>query len=135
MSNFLFLQISLEEAEKKKDNLKEKAEHKTKSSDKIIINSINQKLNQQSAKCNLLQDAMKLQKKSFEKLLSQINIQQKQQISEYETLIKSGQDINRRQILKNQEQVEKLVLSENVIEQLVAENETLTIQLELLTNK
>ena len=78
---------------------------------------------------------MKLQKKSFEKLLSQINIQQKQQIIEYETLIKSGQDINRRQILKNQEQVEKLVLSEDVIEQLVAENETLTIQLKLFTHK
>ena len=78
---------------------------------------------------------MKLQKKSFEKLLGQINIQHKQQIIEYETLIKSGQDINRRQILKNQEQVEKLVLSEDVIEQLVAENETLTIQLKLFTHK
>ena len=96
---------------------------------------MNQKLNHQSAKCNLLQDAMKLQKKSFEKLLSQINIQHKQQISEYEILIKSGQDINRRQILKNKEQVEKLVLSEDVIEQLVAENETLRIQLELFNNR
>ena len=96
---------------------------------------MNQKLNQQSAKCHLLQDAMKLQKNSFEKLLNQIGNQHKQQISEYETLIKSGQDINRKQIVRNQEQVEKLVLSENVIEELVSENETLRIQLELLTNK
>ena len=101
----------------------------------MIINSINQKLSQQSAKCHLLQDAMKLQKNSFEKLLSQINNQHKQQISEYESLIKLGQDINKKYIQKNQEQVEKLVLSENVIEQLVSENETLVIQLELLTNK
>jgi len=96
---------------------------------------MNQKLNQQSAKCHLLQDAMKLQKNSFEKLLNQIGNQHKQQISEYETLIKSGQDINRKHILRNQEQVEKLVLSDNVIEELVSENETLRIQLELLTNK
>ena len=78
---------------------------------------------------------MKLQKNSFEKLLSQINNQHKQQISEYETLIKSGQDINRKHIQRNYEQVEKLVLSENVIEQLVSENETFRLQLELLTNK
>ena len=133
---FVFtLQISLEEAERKKDYVTETLESKTRSSDKMIINSINQKLSQQSAKCHLLQDAMKLQKNSFEKLLSQINNQHKQQISEYESLIKSGQDINRKYIQKNQEQVEKLVLSENVIEQLVSENETLVIQLELLKNK
>jgi len=133
--HLLLRKISLEEAERRKDCVTETLECKTRSSDKMIINSINQKLSQQSAKCHLLQDAMKLQKNSFEKLLSQINNQHKQQISEYESLIKSGQDINRKYIQKNQEQVEKLVLSENVIEQLVSENETLVIQLELLTNK
>ena len=134
ITNFLPLQIALEETERKKDDVKT-ATSRIGPSDKIILNSMQQQLNQQSAKCHLLQDAMKLQKRSFEKLLSQISNQHKQQISEYEILIKSVQDMNRKHILKNQEQVEKLVLSENVIEQLVSENETYIIQLELLKNR
>ena len=131
--------MSLTEIDRKKEKIKEKSttlyeNQTTRSSEKILLNSMNQKLNQQSAKCLLLQDAMKLQKSSFEKLLSQINQQHKQQISEYETLIISARDMNRKQILRNQEQVEKLVLSDNVIEQLVSENETLEIQLDLIKN-
>ena len=50
-----------------------------------------------------------------------------------ENVIKSAQDLSRKQSIKNKEQVEKLVLSENIIDQLAFENENLLFRLQLVS--
>ena len=52
-----------------------------------------------------------------------------------ENIIKSAQDLSIKQSMKNKEQVEKLILSENIIEQLAFENENLLFRLQFKNEK
>ena len=61
--------------------------------------------------------------------------QHESQIQEMENIIKSAQDLSIKQSMKNKEQVEKLILSENIIEQLAFENENLLFRLQFKNEK
>ena len=50
-------------------------------------------------------------------------------------MVKIAQDIAKKEIEKNKESFEKLVLSTNIIEELTSENENLQLQLEILGNE
>lgn len=57
------------------------------------------------------------------------------QVIELENMVKIAQDIAKKEIVKNKESFEKLVLSTNIIEELTSENENLQLQLEILGNE
>lgn len=57
------------------------------------------------------------------------------QVIELENMVKIAQDIAKKEIEKNKESFEKLVLSTNIIEELTSENENLQLQLEILGNE
>ena len=57
------------------------------------------------------------------------------QVIELENMVKIAQDMAKKEIEKNKESFEKLVLSTNIIEELTSENENLQLQLEILGNE
>ena len=124
--------------------------------DQIIINSLKQKLNNQVTRCKMLHEALAQQKGQFQTILkgkfiyrktkqllggilrvinsfiflfAGIKKQHQSQILELEGLVACNQGMLRNQTLKFKEQVDKLVVSDTIIEQLIVDNDQLTSRL------
>ena len=62
-------------------------------------------------------------------LISDTKKQHQAQVLELESLIASSKDVLRQQTIKIKEQVDKLVMSDTIIEQLIVDNDQLTTKL------
>ena len=62
-------------------------------------------------------------------LISDTKKQHQAQVLELESLIASSKDVLRQQTIKIKEQVDKLVMSDTIIEQLIDDNDQLTTKL------
>ena len=65
---------------------------------------------------------------------SELEKQHKNQIGDMEKLLKKTQSMAHTQSMKNKEQVEKLILSDDIIGHLISENEGLLLKLDILKN-
>jgi len=125
-------------AEKERQNLTSKKARDNQSPhsittnfDKVLQKSLKQKLFDQTTKNDLMQEALTQQKETFKNILEDLKHQHEARIFEMENTLTLTQQLVRQQASKLKDQVEKLVLSDNVIEQLIAENENLTFKLSL----
>ena len=117
-----------------------------------ILISLKQKLEQESAKSMFLKEALAAQKQKYQEIhkgiilqaihvnifingILELSNQHLSQVLELENMVKIAQDIAKKEIEKNKESFEKLVLSTNIIEELTSENENLQLQLEILGNE
>jgi len=100
-----------------------------------ILISLKQKLEQESAKSMFLKEALAAQKQKYQEIHKELSNQHLSQVLELENMVKIAQDIAKKEIEKNKESFEKLVLSTNIIEELTSENENLQLQLEILGNE
>ena len=117
-----------------------------------ILISLKQKLEQESAKSMFLKEALAAQKQKYQEIhkgiilwtihvnilingILELSTQHLSQVIELENMVKIAQDIAKKEIEKNKESFEKLVLSTNIIEELTSENENLQLQLEILGNE
>ena len=143
-------------AEKEKHNSQSKKTKDHQSSqanitnfDKMMQKSLKQKLLDQTTKNDLLQETVTRQKETFKTILEgefkdvfshiilklvcclDLKYHHEARLFEMENTLTLTQQLVKNQSTKLADQVEKLVLSDNIIEQLVAENEKLTFQLTL----
>jgi len=101
----------------------------TESFDQILLNSLKQNLNNQVTRCKMLHEALARQKTQFQNILQNIKKQHQAQILELESLVASSKDVLRQQTVKIKDQVDKLVISDTIIEQLIVDNDELTNKL------
>ena len=117
--------------------------------DKIMQKSLKQKLFAQTTKTDMMHDALTQQKESFKTILEgnrawnisltkmlkylflDLKNHHESRIFEMEKTVSLTQELVKKQSRQLQDQVEKLVLSENIIEQLIAENENMTFKISL----
>jgi len=100
--------------------------------DHTLMTSLKQKLTLQFERCNKLQSALSLQQEQAHRVLEASRSQHLHEISQLEAMVSSSQDLVRRQTKKFTEQVDKLVMADTVIEQLIVDNHNLTVQLNRL---
>ena len=122
----------------------------TGSFDRMMLNSLKQKLSNQVTRCKMLHEALAQQKGQFVKILqgklpvysecwgivsklfkyiSDTRTQHQAQIIELEGLVASTKAVLRQQTVKFKDQVHKLVMSDTIIEQLIVDNDHLTSKL------
>jgi len=94
--------------------------------DRIMFNSAKQQLSNQVIRCNMLHEALTQQKGQFKQILDDTRKQHKSQITQLEGLVSSSQELVRKQTMKYKDQVDKLVKSDMIIEQLIVDNDILT---------
>jgi len=94
--------------------------------DQILLDSLNQKLSNQVTRCKMLHEALARQRTQFQNILDNTKKQHQAQVLELESLIASSKDVLRQQTIKIKEQVDKLVMSDTIIEQLIVDNDQLT---------
>jgi len=97
--------------------------------DQILLDSLNQKLSNQVTRCKMLHEALARQRTQFQNILDNTKKQHQAQVLELESLIASSKDVLRQQTIKIKEQVDKLVMSDTIIEQLIVDNDQLTTKL------
>ena len=111
------------------------------SCDNIILNSLQQQLDNQKTQCKMLQKALTDQKAQFQiilkskqlffwdtllkKLITDCKMQHQTQILELQNLVGSSKEMLRQQTIKFKDQVDKLVMSDTIIEQLLVDNDQL----------
>ena len=112
------------------------------SCDNIILKSVQQKLENQEAQCKMLQKALEQQKAQFNIILkskqlikycqdyqiwiSDTKVQHQTQLIELENMVTSSREMLRQQTVKFKDQVDKLVMSDTIIEQLIIDNDQLS---------
>ena len=130
------MSIAEADLEKKKTEVKtETKEQETskpiKTFDKFLVKTLYHQLELQQDKCGNLQTALSMQKSKSKKILDDLTTQHETQIVELERVIKNFHENLQNQSKKHGELVNKLLLSNNVIDELMAENEKLEFQLSL----
>ena len=104
---------------------------KIKTFDKFLVKTLNYQLELQIEKCNQLQTASSIHKSNSQKIIDESRKRHQYQIEELEKVIKNLQEKIKSQNSKYQDQVAKLLLSNSIIDELMAENEKLAFQLDL----
>lgn len=94
--------------------------------DRILFHSIKQKLTIQVTRCRQLQAALSEQKDQARSILAVMREQHQTEMCQLEALVSSSQSLVRKQNRRFLEQVDKLVLADSVIEQLLVDNDRLT---------
>jgi len=97
--------------------------------DRILFHSLKQKLTNQVNRCSQLQSALAEQKEQTQSILSVMREQHEAEMSQLESLVSSSRGLLRKQNKRFLEQVDKLVLADSVIEQLLVDNDRLTNEL------
>ena len=130
--------MSIAETELEKRKTEEKTETKEqetskpiKTFDKFLVKTLYHQLELQQDKCRNLQTALSMQKSKSKKILDDLTTQHETQIVELERVIKNFHENLQNQSKKHGELVNKLLLSNNVIDELMAENKKLEFQLSL----
>ena len=126
------------------DNMRAKSLAHPGSIDHIMITSLKQKLSNQVSRCRMLHEALARQKAEFQTtlqskwcltvsdnitLVTDCKAQHQAEVLELQDLVGSTQHLVRQQTSKVMEQVDKLVMSDTIIEQLLVDNDQLTTQL------
>jgi len=103
--------------------------------ERILFCSIKQQLSDQVTRCNTLHQALTQQKGQFHKILEDTRKQHQSQISQLEGLVSSSKELVKKQTMKFKNNVDKLVMSDTIIEQLIVDNDNLTVKLNTLKGK
>ena len=124
-------EIGKRKTEKKAETKDQETNKPIKTFDKFLVKTLYNQLELQQDKCNKLQTALSMQESNSQKILQNTTIQHEAQIVELEAVIKNFHENIQNQSKKHQELVNKLLLSNNVIDELMSENEKLEFQLSL----
>jgi len=99
------------------------------------LDLVQQRLEQQVNRCKQLQSALALQKAQAARIMEDKRLKHQEEMSQLEGLVNSSQALVTRQNRRFIEQMDRMVSADHAIEQLLTENNSLTLELKKLKNK
>merc|ERR1719289_283302 len=99
------------------------------------VEQVQQRLGQQVNRCKQLQSALALQKAQAARSMEVKREQHAEEMAQLEALVNSSQALVTRQNRRFIEQMDRMVSADHAIEQLLTENNSLTLELKKLKNK
>merc|ERR1712126_45072 len=99
------------------------------------LDLVQQRLEQQVNRCKQLQSALALRKAQAARIMEDKRLKHQEEMSQLEGLVNSSQALVTRQNRRFIEQMDRMVSADHAIEQLLTENNSLTLELKKLKNK